>query len=159
MPITVKASSGNQTALGLYLFKLTDVTEDQGKDFKTGKPVDQYKFIWEIERSLEAEPTEDQEAAIGTEYWDWTRTVASPASKLRARIEAVLGRDMKPDEDVDLESFIGRRIRATVAEDTLSDGRKYVTLITVPYKPRGGRAAKPATVEEDAELEPDVQPF
>ena len=154
MPLMVKASTQGRTPLGLYVFQLNYVEETVGKDFKTGAPIDQYKWVWKIERSLEAEPSEEQEAALGGEYWEWSGQVATPRSKLRARLEALLGRAMGDDEAVDIESLYGRRVRATVTEDTKPEGGKYVTLITAPYQ---RRAAKPAQPEPEPDPEPDPE--
>ena len=160
MPLMVKASTQGRTPLGLYLFQLERVEEVTGTDFKTGAPVDQYKWIWRIDRSLEAEPSEEQDAAIGGDYWEWSGCVATPRSKLRARLEALLGRAMNDDEAVDIESLYGRRVRATVTEDTKPDGGRYIALITAPYQ---RRAAKPAQAEPEPEPEPedpgDEMPF
>ena len=160
MPLMVKASTQGRTPLGLYVFQLNYVEETVGKDFKTGAPIDQYKWVWKIERSLEAEPSEEQEAALGGEYWEWSGQVATPRSKLRARLEALLGRAMGDDEAVDIESLYGRRVRATVTEDLKPDGGRYIALITAPYRARTAQPAQPAAAPDaDGDLDEESLPF
>jgi hypothetical protein len=144
MALTVTATNKGSTPLGNYIFKLDHCEEAEGKDFKTGAVIPQIKWVWTIQGVNELEPSEEMEAAVGQEYWEWSGTVPTPRSKIRARIEALLGRPMENGESVDIPGLYGRRVKANVGEDTKPDGGKYVTLVTTPYQQRAARQPAPA---------------
>lgn len=173
---TVGVSSGSDTKVvnGLYLLKLNSVT-DEGISQLYPDSGPQWLWKWEVVRSLEADPDDEQLEAVGEVIYDYTKawigyTKAGARSKALERIDACLN-VVTPmpegDEEIetpidDTEELIGKGIKAsvTVAPNKAGTLRAKLTMIA-PYKSKkqAKPAAKPAAPPPDDEDDDDDLPF
>lgn len=147
--------------IGLWLFKLKDMEPGiQGNPEYGDK--ERVKWVFIAEKALDVddpEPTRDNPSPksaaewIGEEVWGFTSLSMATKAVMRQWSEALLGREVGPDEDVKASDLIGKRAKATVGRG--QTGRQKITSL-MPYKPK----AKPARVEDDDdETEGDGLPF
>lgn len=153
----VEQSGGGDTKVvdGTYLLKLTSV-EDKGISEMYPNSGPQWLWKWEVVRSLEAEPDEEQEAATGEIIHDYTADWIGyrkngQKSNALLRIDALMNVDTpKPDGDdeiyppvEDTDELIGRHIKSAITVAPNTKGNLRAKLATVaPYVPKR-RAADP----------------
>jgi hypothetical protein len=143
---------------GLYLLKLQSV-EDVGISERYPDSGRQWLWKWEVVRSLEADPDDEQLEAAGEVIYDYTKewlgfTKNGQKSKSLARIDACLGTDTQPpddDDEVELpiddtDELVGKQIKAAVEVAPNTNGNLRAKLVTVGvYKKKAASAsAKPA---------------
>lgn len=135
MPVLTKTESGFAIAAGQYLLKLASCAIVDGTNYQTKEPEKQLKWAWEIERVMEVEPTDEQQEHVGAEFWEWTSVRCTPNSKACARAEALLGRPLATNEDLDTDLLLGRRVKATFIGYQRANGQPGTKIgPVVPYQ-------------------------
>jgi hypothetical protein len=145
---------------GFYVFELTQVREAKAEDnpFKKG--------TMRITVPLEWTCRDDDDFAGETvlQYYTLSLGSAEYPSKLRPFAAALLGRavtEQDEDEGVDLDDFVGTRIKATVKHYTKQDGSVGAKLESpLPIKRRSEKpkaeAPPPVPADDDDD---DLGPF
>jgi hypothetical protein len=145
MPVITKVESSFAIDPGQYILRLLSCDIVDGTNYRTQLPEDQLKWVWAIERVFELEPTEKQLEHVGEEAWEWTSPRFTPNSKGCARAEALLGRQMAINEEIDTDRLIGRRLKATYAPFT-SPVTKNVSVRILAVQSYQETATKPAPI-------------
>lgn len=132
MPVLTKVEASFAITPGQYILRLTSCDLVDGTNYRTQEPEQQLKWVWTIERVFELEPTAAQMEHIGEEAWEWTSPRFTPNSKGCARVEALLGRTMAINEEIDTDKLLGRTLKATYAPWTSpSTGKQSVRILAV----------------------------
>ena len=164
---TVAVSSGGDTKVvnGTYLLQLQSV-EDVGPSQLYPDSGNQWLWKWEVIRSMEADPDDEQLDAVGEVIYDYTKEFIGYSAKTKLRSKALERIDAcmnvvtpMPDGDQvietpieDTEELIGKHIKAAVAVGPNKSGALRAKLMTIsPYKakPKAKRPAPPPTDDED----------
>ena len=166
--VEVSGSSESQAVSGTYLLKLLSVEDaPPSQMFADAKP--QWLLKWEIVRSLEAEPDEDQEASVGEQIWDYVGawvgfTLQGRRSKALERIDACMGvKTEKPDDGEvgeapidDTNELIGRLAKAAVEVAPNTKGLMRAKIVQIgPYRAKRRTTHTAAIDDEDDE---DAEP-
>lgn len=105
---------------GLYLASLKHIGEPEKKTSEKYGDSVQVRLVWLIEGVLDDE--EDNEEFIGEEVWDFCTWSTGKKAKLRARIDALLGRPFEDDEDLNVDDVLGKRVKLNVEHYTKGNG-------------------------------------
>lgn len=159
----VEQSGGGDTkvAAGTYLLRLKEVT-DVGISERYPDSGNQWLWKWEVVRSLEAEPDEEQDASIGEVIHEYIRdwigfTKSGARSKALERLDALTNTVTRPpsgpDDDIypavdDTDDLIGQQLKAAVTVQPNTNGNLRAKLATVaPYVAKK-RATEPESRRE-----------
>lgn len=174
---TVEVSTGgdSKVATGTYVLRLESCV-DVGKSAMYPDSGNQWKWIWKVMRSFDAEPDAAQVASEGQDIHEWTAewigfTKNGAKSKALARIDALAKTNTRPPGDGeevdppvdDTDDLVGQLIKATVDVQPNKDGNLRAKLLTVGiYNPkpgnRNGNKPKPPPPPDDG-FDDDEIPF
>lgn len=172
MPFTLPPVNNSATMIapGYYLLTLKEMVEEPPRNPGAMNRFGQEegprcRWVFLIDRCLEPEPTEEQEAAIGQEFWAWSSISMGRKAKMREYAQALLGRELDDGEQVADHELISKRVKTTIVEYDKESGGKGTKIGTMaPYKALGQtatssirrppeQASRPAS-EEDVDSVP-----
>jgi hypothetical protein len=148
-----------QTPAGVYRMKLKDMEEREQPSYDD-PTVTETRVQWTFEIEDVVSGDDKCEDFIGQEFWAWTSKTMGRKAKMREWAEALVGRPIDDDEELDpSQDLLGRRVVATVVAYIKMNGQPGTKLGSVaPYRAR--RQTEAVTAEAiSGKPEKDDLPF
>ncbi len=154
---TVTDSGFEQCPQGLYVLRLKEMEDgiEGREEFGSGERV---KWVFEITRVIDAEPNESSrdnpdpksiEEWVGEEFWAFTAKSMNAKATMKAWAEALLGRELTKQDNLNASDLLGKSAKATVGRG--QTGRQKITSL-MPIKTK----TKPKPVDDLDEADDEL---